>query len=255
MLSQRELFTTSEEIVVKANDLLKRCVVIHPTSVPSIAGDLHSWLSLSPLHFFVERHCSTSAVSYTTLTQLKPRHISVCGLCFKEHIAQLANLKQLSQASGRLRGFDPFAGVGAFGLGMERAGCVRMTHAVEISPSAADTLKYVLRLSCDDNRKVDQANSDCVCRKNCPSTVVYNQCANTVLKYAIKTHVGQHEGDPPLDITGEGQLPPPPQPGQVDCIVAGFPWCVSSPLRHMFPVDIRTCADMCNGVLASHTRP
>lgn len=40
-----------------------------------------------------------------------------------------------------LRALDVFAGVGAFGLGMEEAGGIRVTHAIEISPSAAKTLK------------------------------------------------------------------------------------------------------------------
>ena len=37
--------------------------------------------------------------------------------------------------------FDPFGGVGAFGLGLEEAGCIKVTHAVEISPSASQTLQ------------------------------------------------------------------------------------------------------------------
>ena len=56
---------------------------------------------------------------------------------------------------------------------------------------------------------------------------MYNQCANIVLKYAIKKHAGHREA-PPLDVTEKEELPPPPAPGQIDCIVAGFPWCVSS---------------------------
>lgn len=40
-----------------------------------------------------------------------------------------------------LRALDVFAGVGAFGLGMEEVGGIKVTHAIEISPSAAKTLK------------------------------------------------------------------------------------------------------------------
>lgn len=40
-----------------------------------------------------------------------------------------------------LRAFDPFGGVGAFGLGLEEGGCIQVTHTVEISPSASETLR------------------------------------------------------------------------------------------------------------------
>lgn len=40
-----------------------------------------------------------------------------------------------------LSAFDPFAGVGAFVRGMEEAGGLKLSHAIEISPSAAKTLQ------------------------------------------------------------------------------------------------------------------
>ena len=61
-------------------------------------------------------------------------------------------------------------------------------------------------------------------RKNCPHTTVYNQCANIVLRYAVKSHARQWEGSPPLDIEEKATLPAPPTPEEIDCIVAGFPW-------------------------------
>ncbi|RDX39457.1 S-adenosyl-L-methionine-dependent methyltransferase, partial [Lentinus brumalis] len=76
---------------------------------------------------------------------------------------------------------------------------MKVTHAVEISPSAADTLK-----------------------RNSPSTVVCNQCSNIVLKYAVKSHAGQRD-EVPTHIKSQEELPPPPAQGQIDCIVAGFP--------------------------------
>ena len=41
------------------------------------------------------------------------------------------------------KALDPFAGVGAFVRGLEYPGAVEFTHAIEICPSAALTLKYV----------------------------------------------------------------------------------------------------------------
>lgn len=46
-----------------------------------------------------------------------------------------------SVAYKSLRTLDLFGGVGAFGLSMEESGCLKVTHAVEISPSAAKTFK------------------------------------------------------------------------------------------------------------------
>ncbi|KAI0756373.1 S-adenosyl-L-methionine-dependent methyltransferase [Daedaleopsis nitida] len=202
---ERELFTTDRVVVVRAEDILKRCVVLHPDAIPSsIQRDLHTWLDLSPLHFYVKYHCPSSSPSHDALVKLRRCELLTCATCHEDDLKRLQEHKQFTSRADSpdrcLKAFDPFAGVGAFGLGMEKSGCVKVTHSVEISPSAAATLK-----------------------KNSPSTEVYNQCANVVLKYAIKTHAKQHEGDPPKDILGKEALPRPPLPGQIDCIIAGFP--------------------------------
>ncbi len=45
-----------------------------------------------------------------------------------------------------LRAFDVFAGAGAMSLGMEdMMGGTKMTHAIEISPSAAQTFRYICK--------------------------------------------------------------------------------------------------------------
>lgn len=57
---------------------------------------------------------------------------------------------------------------------------------------------------------------------------MYNQCANEVLRYAVKSHRGLlADDDVPKDIYDSSPLPAPPRPGDIDVIVAGFPWCVS----------------------------
>jgi DNA (cytosine-5)-methyltransferase 1 len=60
-------------------------------------------------------------------------------------------------------------------------------------------------------------------RRNSPETVVYNNCANVVLRYALKSHE-KHELEAPKDIRGIKTLPAPPVPGEIDIIMAGFPW-------------------------------
>src|SRR5216683_5334804 len=68
-------------------------------------------------------------------------------------------------------------------------------------------------------------------RRNSPDTIVYNQCMNELLRYAVKLCRGVLEEDEvPKGIYDNSRLPPPPQPGDIDVIIAGFPWCVSTRL-------------------------
>lgn len=64
-------------------------------------------------------------------------------------------------------------------------------------------------------------------RRNSPKTIVYNQCVNELLRYAVKSHHGiLKEDEVPKDLYDNSTLPPPPRPGDIDVITAGFPWCV-----------------------------
>ncbi|KAI0718349.1 S-adenosyl-L-methionine-dependent methyltransferase [Cerioporus squamosus] len=208
LLHERELFMTdTSPVVLKAEDLLKRCIVLHPKSTPSDMS-LEEWLDLSSLHFFVRYLVPSEPPLWTARTKLERRKIPVCSHCFLNDLTRLEEYKALKENSP-LRAFDPFAGCGAFGLSMEETGHMKVTHAVEISPSAADTLK-----------------------RNSPSTAVYNQCSNIVLKYAVKSHAGQHD-EVPKHIKSQENLPPPPAPGQIDCIMAGFP-CQSHSTLNMY---------------------
>ncbi|KAI1797446.1 S-adenosyl-L-methionine-dependent methyltransferase [Ganoderma leucocontextum] len=204
---ERELFMTNQEMDVDAKHLLQRCSVVHQSR-----KDLRSWLARSPHRFFAQYSSqSLKPKRWDQLKRLKSKQIPVCKECY---IADEAEALQLDTFAKEprvcLRTFDPFAGVGAFGLAMEDTGCVKVTHAVEISPSAAQTL-----------------------RTNSPSTTVYNQCSNVVLRYAIKAHVKQWDGPPPNDIEDKSPLPLPPTPEQIDCIVAGFP-CQPHSTLNMF---------------------
>jgi DNA (cytosine-5)-methyltransferase 1 len=52
---------------------------------------------------------------------------------------------------------------------------------------------------------------------------------NELLRYAIKLCRGVLEDDEiPKNIHDNSKLPPPPQPGDIDVIIAGFPWYVST---------------------------
>jgi len=65
-------------------------------------------------------------------------------------------------------------------------------------------------------------------RRNSPNTTVYNQYVNELPRHAIKLCRGVLEDDEvPKNIHDNSRLPLPPQPGDIDVIIAGFPWCVS----------------------------
>ncbi|KAI0275412.1 S-adenosyl-L-methionine-dependent methyltransferase, partial [Gloeopeniophorella convolvens] len=94
----------------------------------------------------------------------------------------------------------------------DATGGMKTTHAIEISPSSARTLK-----------------------RNSPGTLVYNQCANEMLRYAIKQHEGVlSEDEVPRDLYDDSPLPPPPKPGDIDVIIAGFP-CQPHSRMNMYP--------------------
>ncbi|RPD65262.1 S-adenosyl-L-methionine-dependent methyltransferase [Lentinus tigrinus ALCF2SS1-6] len=207
LLHERELcMTNAKPVVVNAKDLLRRCTVLHANSAPEMG--LEEWLNLSPLHFYVRYSVPSQPPLWSAREELKRSNIPVCIRCYRDHLTKLEQHEALRKEPP-LRAFDPFAGCGAFGFSMEELGHMKVTHAVEISPSAADTVK-----------------------KNSPTTVVYNQCANIVLKYAVKAHAGQRD-EVPQHIGNELPLPPPPAPGQIDCIVAGFP-CQSHSTLNMY---------------------
>lgn len=76
----------------------------------------------------------------------KNENFLVCQSCWRERLREKKLASQFSAYSerGPLPTLDLFGGVGAFSKGLaEGSGCLRVTHAVEIGPSAAKTLEYV----------------------------------------------------------------------------------------------------------------
>ena len=130
--------TNAKPVVVDAKDLLKRCTVLFYKSAPDMG--LQEWLDLSPLHFYIRYLVPYDPPLWSARTKVDRRKVPVCSRCYEEHSAELEDHKALMQKPP-LQAFDIFAGCGALGLSMEEAGHMQVTHAVEITPSAADTLK------------------------------------------------------------------------------------------------------------------
>lgn len=54
--------------------------------------------------------------------------------------------------------------------------------------------------------------------------MVFNQCANEMLQYIIKSQQGHSVEVPKQKFDNKTPVQVPPKPGEVDVIVAGFPW-------------------------------
>ncbi|PCH37981.1 S-adenosyl-L-methionine-dependent methyltransferase [Wolfiporia cocos MD-104 SS10] len=219
---ERHLFLTDEKQSVSAAKILQCCHVLHRDSPDS----LQEWLDMSPSNFYIQ-YCfpTLTPQNWGEKRLISWRDVGGCIPCSKEYIQRFHELRQFQTAYEvrPLRAFDPFGGVGAFGKGLEESGCIKFTHAVEISPSAARAL-----------------------RENSPHTIVYNQCANIVLQYAIKRHAG-HDISTPTEIdNSNNKLPEPPKPEDIDVLVAGFPCQPHSRLNMFQRANDRKCHLMLN---------
>lgn len=203
---ERHLFYTDERVRIVISDLVGICFVVVSSSLPEI----EDWKAVSPLHFYIKyRHPVLDVRSWDEMEEMLPQQLEVCQRCLDPNLENLRDLDDYFKKGPRLRAFDPFAGVGAFALAMEMEQCFKLTHAIEISPSAAETLK----------------------RNASAEVKVYNQCSNRLLRQAILLHGGK-DPDPLRAINGDA-LPDPPMPGDIDCIVTGFP-CQPHSQMNMF---------------------
>ncbi|KAF8262785.1 S-adenosyl-L-methionine-dependent methyltransferase [Lactarius quietus] len=198
---ERHLFFTNEFEEAPVEHLLEQCYVLHH----DLIFDMELWATLGPAHFYYRyRFALRKPKSWDERVPLEEDAgigCETCAYALQARLAEVVAFEEESQAS-KLRVLDVFAGAGAMSLGMESGmNGMKTTYAIEIAPSAARTF-----------------------RRNSPGTIVYNQCANEVLRYAIKKHRGLLADDEvPKDIYDDSRLPSPPRPGDIDVIVAGFP--------------------------------
>jgi DNA (cytosine-5)-methyltransferase 1 len=63
-----------------------------------------------------------------------------------------------------------------------------------------------------------------ISRRNSPTTNVYNQCANVMLRYSIKAKEGHNPPIPKQLYDDKTPVPGPITRRQCRCVVIGFPW-------------------------------
>jgi DNA (cytosine-5)-methyltransferase 1 len=219
---QRHLFFTDEFEEAPVENLLEQCYVLHH----DLIFDVELWATLGPAHFYYryrfEKLRPTSWDERVLLEDDAGIGCETCAYVLQARLAEVVAFEEEAQAS-KLRVLDVFAGAGAMSLGMETGTSgMKTTHAIEVGPSAAQTFRCAFPIFSAIDFPIWLG------RRNSPGTIVYNQCANEVLRYAIKSHRGLlADDDVPKDIYDKSRLPAPPRPGDIDVIVAGFPWCVS----------------------------
>ncbi|KAL0951895.1 hypothetical protein HGRIS_008552 [Hohenbuehelia grisea] len=201
MRDERHLYLTREAGTVKVSDLIRVCHVLPYED----SSDFAEYLQLSPDHFYCKfTFQSLKVEDWEKRAELAHDQVRQCQLCCEKMLERLQKLQQFLKAKARrpIRALDLFGGVGAFALSIAEGagkGLVDVTHAVEISPSAAKTF-----------------------RRNSPTTTVYNQCANVILRYCIKANMNL-PSERPKQIHDQTDVAPPLRPGDVDLITVGFP--------------------------------
>jgi len=133
---------TDDTREVDLEDLIRVCYVFPLESIPNLGH----WTSLSADHFYAEYWFPSLKVKFWADREPVHDDIDVCIDCCREKIVQTKAFVRFARRPP-LRALDLFGGVGALSLPMEESGFLKVTHAVEISPSAAKTFKSVLFLS------------------------------------------------------------------------------------------------------------
>ena len=129
--------------------MIGKAFVLHKRTTKNFR--LRGWLDASPNHFYITKTSpSMDRASQGEMTPLSPQDFVLCEICVQEEIDKTYDFLQWREKmkTRPLRIFDPFAGSGAFVLGVCESGPMKFTHAIDIAPSAAETIRYAGNLSC-----------------------------------------------------------------------------------------------------------
>ncbi|KIM47705.1 hypothetical protein M413DRAFT_15837 [Hebeloma cylindrosporum] len=211
---ERHLYLTEEQTSFKVKDLLRVIYVPCYESFQGPQATVEGWVEDSFDQYYL-RYCfpRLNVTSWAERRRVSWEELHVCTPCCKERLRRRSNMKRFLAGAREkpLAVLDLFGGVGAFSRGLsEGSGSLTVAYAIEIGPSAARSFLY-----------------------NSPETVVYNQCANEMLRYTIKSQQGHEVEVPKQKFNDRIPVPPPPRPGEIDVITAGFP-CQSHSSLNMY---------------------
>jgi DNA (cytosine-5)-methyltransferase 1 len=126
---------------VPLDDVLARCYVLHR----DLVFDMNLWAALGAEYFYYlysfPKRLPVSWNERELLAENAGIGCKACAYALQARISEALTFAEEAQTQ-TLKAFDIFAGAGAMSLGMESAtGGMKTTHAVEISPSAAQTFR------------------------------------------------------------------------------------------------------------------
>ncbi|KAJ7755004.1 hypothetical protein DFH07DRAFT_822537 [Mycena maculata] len=216
---ERHLFLTEETSAIPIEQLI-RPVQVFAWSFFKDVAEVKTWVDYSPYNYY----CTYRLPSLTTEPPIQSWARRVEVLSSSHKVCEFRSCRsdlyrgefredefQAEQQGQGYQCLDLFGGTGAFSLGAAEGsrGCLKPTHVVEITPSAARTA---------------QQNSD---------AVTYCQDANVVLRYFIKS-AARHDLEVPKQLfDNKTPLPPPIEPGKMRAIFAGLP-CQSHSRLNMY---------------------
>ncbi|KAF4607079.1 hypothetical protein EYR38_001136 [Pleurotus pulmonarius] len=205
---EKQLFTSDEEKIVFVASFIRPCVILPPHD----GFVIHKWqnfINNSPHHFYVRyRFPSLHPISWTEGKADNWWERGICPQCPNDLVQLEGGVTRSdlysnfvdAQLRTPLRTLDLFGGCGAFSAGITQgAPFIEVTHAVEISPSAAQTFM-----------------------QNSP-VKMYNNCANLILHYFIKDGQGHGLETPTQLFDNKTPVPAPLKPGDIDMMTIGFP--------------------------------
>lgn len=120
--------------------------VIYVTCKQSLEGtqtSLEDWVQEAPDYFYITWGFSKIHISsWNPHSEVCCKDLNVCSICCKEQLDRMKQTQAYSKKAKKLAVLDLFGGVGAFSKGLvDGSKHLEVTHAIELSPSAAETFK------------------------------------------------------------------------------------------------------------------
>ncbi|KZV63274.1 S-adenosyl-L-methionine-dependent methyltransferase [Peniophora sp. CONT] len=205
---ERQLFVGSA-VVIRFEAVVGPCQVLHRDDVveKTTFRDICSYVAASPVNFWVRYKSESESPdksSVDDLVELEPMDVPPCPHGCPEKLAERqSNLELFCESKEGRKCLDLCAGTAALSKGLSEGsrGVYITSHAVEIRPSAAQTI-----------------------RENHPGTKVYATCVNPLLEASVKWHNGNTATYSELKTVDSSLPDAPPQPDDaIDTIVAGIP--------------------------------
>lgn len=178
---------------------------------------LRKWLEASPYHFYARYrfpNLNPELCTWDAKSRVPFRDLSVCKARTEEAIAYYYRINEFKNKMQEkpMRVLDLFGGVGVLRPG---SGCVKVTHALEISPSAARTIKWV-----PDTMLLVDSDQRCSVGR---IFLIHKLSTSASTLYCVMNRQVERPSQP----HGKTPIPELPAPDSVDIITAGFPWYVS----------------------------